>query len=337
MGRLRVGIDVSPLALTRAGTSRYLRSLLAELEGRPDEIELERYALTGEGRATKIARDAGWYPAVLPRLAARDRVDILHCPGPRAPLVSPVPLVVTIHDLAVLRHPRAFNAWTRRYSASTLPRIARAARLVLTVSEFSRREAIELLDLAPERVRAIPNGVGAPFGVDGPRVEGRYVLVVGTLEPRKNLARTIEGFLRADLDGHELRVVGASGWGDVRLAARERIRWLGEVPDEELAALYRGAACVAYLSLYEGFGIPVLEALACGVPVVCPPGPPYDEFADGVAVHADPLDPAAIARGLEQAVARRAELAPLGPARAAAYDWARTAALTLAAYREAAA
>jgi len=120
MPALSVGIDVSPLAQTRAGTARYIEELTTALEA--EHVELRRYGFGGGGRASALVRDAVWYPALLPAIARRDRVDVLHCPTFRAPLRSSVPLVVTFHDLAVVRHPEAFNAWTRRYSALTLPR-----------------------------------------------------------------------------------------------------------------------------------------------------------------------------------------------------------------------
>jgi glycosyltransferase involved in cell wall biosynthesis len=335
MAALRVGIDVSPLAQTRAGTARYVNELTAALESRAN-VELRRYGFGGATRSVAAVRDVVWYPAVLPARARRDGVEVLHCPTFRAPLRSSVPLVVTFHDLAVLRHPEAFNVWTRRYSALMLARVARAATAIVAVSKFTKRELVELLEVPPEKVRVVPNGVAAPFSRAGPASEGDYVLAVSTLEPRKNLQTLVDAFARAKLDGCELRVVGARGWGGVDVNG-DRVRYLGFVPDEELASLYRGARCVAYVSRYEGFGLPVLEALACGAPVVAADLPPIRELASGAAITVDPVDPDAIAAGLEQAVARRDELSAQGPQAATRYDWSRTAAETLALYREVAA
>ncbi|MFN2470703.1 MAG: glycosyltransferase family 4 protein [Gaiellaceae bacterium] len=333
-GRLRAGIDLSPLALTRAGTARYVVNLLAALETL-DEVELRRFRFSRSGRAAKLARDTAWYLGALPLAARRAGVDVLHCPSIRAPWRSSVPVVVTVHDVAPLRRPQAFNAWTRRYSAVVLPRVARRAAAVVTASDFQRGEIVSLLGVAPERVHVVPYGVGSPFTGAGPAAGGDYVLTVSTLEPRKNLEGLVEGFRRARLHGCELRVVGARGWGGVQVEG-DGVRWLGEVEDEELAALYRGARCVAYLSLYEGFGLPVLEAMAAGAAVVCPRGAPYDEFAGGVAVAVDPQDPDAVAAGLEEAAARREELGPLGQERAALFTWERAARATVEVYREAA-
>ena len=280
------------------------------------------------------AHDAAWYPAVLPLAARRARVDVLHCPTLRAPFRSSVPLVVTVHDLAPLRHPDAFNAWARRYGAFSLPRVVRAADVIVTDSEFQRRELGQLLGVPGDRVDVVPLGVGEPFTEPGPAAEGDYVLTVGTQEPRKNLPRVVEAFREAGLEGCELRVVGAPGWGGVELEG-EHVRVLGRVSDEELAALYRGARCVVYAPLYEGFGLPVLEAMACRTAVVCPQGGPFDEFAQDVAVTCDPYDPGSIAAAIHEADGLRSELGLLGGKRAASFPWSRTAEGTLAAYRRA--
>jgi glycosyltransferase involved in cell wall biosynthesis len=326
---MRVGLDVSPLDQTAAGTARYL----AQLE-QGSSVELVRLAHHGEGRAATAYRDAVWYPLVLPRLARRARLDVLHCPTFRAPLAPPsCPLVVTVHDLAVLRHPETFNQWTRRYSRLCVPRAARAARLVIAVSEHTKRELVELLDTPEEKIRVVLNGVADVFGPDGPAETGDYVLAVGTLEPRKNLARLAEATRRL---GVELRVVGAPGWGRVEMG-EDGVRRLGRVSDEELARLYRGARCLAYPSLYEGFGIPIVEAMASGTPVVTSRGGATEEVAGGAAVLVDPLDPAAIVAGIEEAVARREELVRAGFERAREFSWAETARRTAEVYREAAA
>jgi len=327
---MRVGIDVSPLVQTRAGTARYIKGLLRELR-RHDDLELDALSFGGAARAWNVPRDALWYPLGL-RRAAR-ALDVLHCPTYRGPVMDGAPLVVTVHDLAVFRHPEAFNRWSRWYGPRVVPRVLRRARLVIAVSEFTKRELVDLLGLADEKIRVIPNAVEDLFTDRGRAAEGEYVLTVGTLEPRKNLVRTADAARRA---GVELRVVGARGWGRVDVGGNG-VRWLGQVADEQLAELYRGARCVAYPSLYEGFGIPVLEAMACGTPVVTSRGGATEEVADGAAVLVDPRDPADIAAGIERAIRDRSELVSCGLARARAFSWKAIADATVRVYREAAA
>lgn len=331
MSRLRVGVDVAPLAQTQAGTARWLRGILHELERR-DDVEPLPLSWGGPGRLTAVARDVVWYPLLQQRSARRASIDVVHCTIYRGPLRARVPTVVTVHDLAVLRHPEVFPAWTRLYGRTWLRRTLRAATRVAAVSEFSRRETAELAGVDPERIDVVPNAVDEVFTAAGPAAEGEYVLAVGTLEPRKNLARAIEATRRA---GVELRVVGAAGWGNVR-AEGAGVRWLGRVPDEELAALYRGAACLVYPSLYEGFGIPVVEAMACGCPVVTSAGSAMADVAGDAAVLVEPLDVGSIADGVAAAAGRRAELVALGYDRARQFTWARAADAAVAAYRRAA-
>ena len=325
---MRVGLDVSPLEQTAAGTARYLQAL----DGM-DDVDLVRFAHRGRGRVHVVYRDAIWYPLVLRHLAGRERVDVLHCPTFRGPVSPPAcPLVVTVHDLAVLRHPETFNQWTRQYSRLCVSRVARAARFVIAVSEQTKGDVVELLGVPADRIRVIPNGVADAFSPDGPAEDGDYVLAVATLEPRKNLPRLAEATRRL---GVELRVAGAPGWGRVELGSG--VLRLGRPSDEELARLYRGARCLAYPSLYEGFGIPILEAMASGTPVVTSRGGATEEVAGGAAVLVDPRDQAAIAAGIEEASARRGELVAAGLERARAFSWAETARRTAEVYREAAA
>jgi glycosyltransferase involved in cell wall biosynthesis len=326
---IRAALDVSPLVQTRAGTARYLNGLLRELMRRGD-VEVTTRSFGGAARAWTPARDGVWYPFVL----GRERgADVLHCPTYRGPVRSALPLVVTVHDLAVFRHPEAFNRWSRVYGPRVVPRVLRGASRVIAVSEFTRREIVDLLNVPDERIRVVPNAVDEQFTSEGAAAEGEYVLAVGTLEPRKNLQALVDAARRADV---ELRVVGAKGWGGVGVGGNG-VRWLGEVSDIRLAELYRGSMCVVYPSLYEGFGIPVLEAMACGVPVVTSRGTAMEEIADGAAVLVDARDPAEIAEGIATASAERETLVARGLERARVFRWDAVAEATVDVYREAAA
>jgi glycosyltransferase involved in cell wall biosynthesis len=318
---MKVAMDVTPLRLTRAGTARYIRNL------RP-RLEVEPVAFGGASRASVLARELWWYPAGLSLFGA---ADVLHCTTYYGPLRPRVPTVVTVHDLAAFRHPRAFPPWTRTYVPLVVPGVLRAARRVIAVSEFTASELESLLRVPRAKIQVVPNAVDDVFIPDGPRAEGDYVLAVGTLEPRKNLGRVIDAAARTDVD---LRVVGARGWGGIE-ARGANVTWLGQVGDDELARLYRGALCVVYASLYEGFGLPVLEAMACGAAVVTSAGGATEEIAGTAAVLVDPLDTAAIAAGIETAIAQREHLRARGLEHVRPYSWDASARLTRAVYEAA--
>ena len=320
---MRVGVDTSPLIQTRAGTARHVRGLVGALRGR-DDLELELLSFGGAGRASSVVRDAFWYPVGLSRRARA--LDVLHCTTFRGPRGARAPTVLTVHDLAILRFPEIFPRWHRLYGKAGLVRVLRAADAIVAVSQFTKEETVELTGVPGERVRVVPNGVDAVFEPEGPRAEGDYVLAVATLEPRKNLANAVEA---ARLAGVELRVVGARGWGGVDVPG-----WVGVIPDPELAALYRGARCVVYPSIYEGFGLPVLEAMACGTPVVTSRGTAMEEVAAGAAVLVDPLEVTSIVDGIQQAQARRDELVPLGLSRASEFTWEHAADSIVELWRE---
>ncbi|MFN8223073.1 MAG: glycosyltransferase family 1 protein [Gaiellales bacterium] len=320
---MRAGFDTSPLEQTRAGTARHVLGLLGELEGRPG-LDVHRLRSRGRGKLATVRRDAVWYPLALGN--ASRSFDVLHCSTFRAPLRPRCPLVVTVHDLALERLPAVFPRWHRETGRRALRSAVRVADAVVAVSAFTRDELVELLAVPPERITIVPNGIEPVFSPEGPRAEGDYVLAVGTLEPRKNLAVALQA---AELAGVELRVVGATGWGGVEVPG-----WVGEASDPELAALYRGARCLVFPSLYEGFGIPVLEAMACGTPVVTSDAGGTAEVAGTAAVLVDPLHPEAVAAGIAEAERDRDQLVERGLERAASFTWKASADLVEALWRE---
>jgi glycosyltransferase involved in cell wall biosynthesis len=324
---VRVGFDVAPLVLDNAGTARYVRGIRDELRTR---VELDELHWGGAGRVLAALRDVAWYPLLLPVTARK--LDVLHCTTFRAPLRASVPVVVTVHDLAVLHFPEHFTAWTRLYGKTTLKYVLRNATRILAVSEFTKRDVSDTVGIPLDRIDVAYNAVDhAVFAPDGDAAEGDYVLAVGTLEPRKNLPRLIEATAKL---GVELRIAGARGWGGVQTEA-PHVKWVGRPSDADLAVLLRGASCLAYPSLWEGFGIPVLEAMACGTPVVTSEVSAMSDVASGAAELVDPRDVDAIAGGIERAVSRREELRAAGLERAAGFTWAAAADAVVESYRRA--
>ncbi|MEE8107122.1 MAG: glycosyltransferase family 1 protein, partial [Planctomycetota bacterium] len=274
--------------------------------------------------------------------------DLFHHTDYVLPEVSPrTPQVMTLHDLAFLR-----NGWHTARDAYSLSRIVARARRrcagFLVPSARTARDCVERLGLAEDRVFVTPLGVEQRFFAAArsePDAGARpYLLALGTVEPRKNHVRLMRAFesVAAKVPDVELHIAGPWGWRfeEVRAAharskVRDRIRFLGHVPDDRLATTIAGAAGVCYVSLFEGFGLPVLEAMAAGVPVVTSDIDPMREVAGNSAVLVDPYDVDAIADGLSSLLldeALRRRLRQLGPARARTFDWATCATATLAAY-----
>jgi glycosyltransferase involved in cell wall biosynthesis len=245
------------------------------------------------------------------------------------PVHPPCPAVVTIHDLSFERDATLMSRRHRRVFRLVVPRAARGAARVLTVSERSKRDIVELYGVPAERIVVTPNGVDPVFSPGAPGSHD-YVLAVGAIQRRKN---QLAALAAAQAAGLPLVVVGPEKDPAVASELRERGAILrGYVPIEELADLYRGAACLVQASLYEGFGLPVLEAMACGTPVVTVPDAALLEIVGEAAVVVDAHD---LGDGIRRAIAGRDALSAAGLERARAFSWRRSAERTLAVYREA--
>lgn len=297
-----------------------------------------------------------WEQLVQPWVLQRVRADVAHGPVFVGPLVGRCPLVVTVHDLSFLRLPHLFRPANRLYLTLFARVSVRRARRVIAVSAHAAQETAQLLGVPREKVCVVYHGVDPHFRPLPPaevaafrRAAGlpqRFVLYVGTLEPRKNLVRLVEAFSRLQEPDLYLVVAGPRGWYDEEVFKRvellgleQRVVFPGYVSSDALPLWYNAATVFVYASLYEGFGLPVLEAQACGTPVLASSSSGVPEAAGDAAVLIDPGSVEAIAVGLRRLLedeSLREGLRQRGLAHAAGFSWERTAAETVAVYRLAA-
>ncbi|MCZ7589587.1 MAG: glycosyltransferase family 4 protein [Gaiella sp.] len=238
------------------------------------------------------------------------------------------------HDLVPFHHPEWCTPRTVSMHVSKGRNAAATCDVVFANSRFTATDLTETLGIEPERIVHAPPGLEPGLTPQGwsASLGENTILGLGTIEPRKNIARLVEAWRLLD-DELGLTLVGAEGWGDRPDLADPGIRRVGYVHGE-LGSFYRGAAVLVYPSLYEGFGMPIVEAMACGTPVVASAHPSLDEACGDAAVRVDPLDVEAIAAGIREAVERRDELVPRGLAHAARFSWERTGTAMLAALEE---
>ncbi|QDS91251.1 D-inositol 3-phosphate glycosyltransferase [Rosistilla ulvae] len=268
----------------------------------------------------------------------RKKKSPLFSPGFNVPLSWPMfanrPFVFTIHDLIYVNYPAEASLAKRLYCQHVIRPAARRAYKVLTVSEFSKAEIVAWAGIEPSQVEVVYNGVGSAFTADGPRqqLDSRYLLYVGNQRPHKNVGGLLKAFAQicstTDVD---LALTGkaTSETDDTmrQLGITDRVHFLGKLSDDELAAAYRGAEATVLASEYEGFGLPVIESMACGTPVVCSNVTSLPEVAGDAAVLVD-TDPESIANGMRRALeddSLRRELIPAGLQRASDFSWEATA------------
>src|SRR5437588_2422250 len=299
-------------------------------------------------------------PLTLSAELRRNPVDVLHVQY-TAPPLAPCPVVATIHDLSFEHLPETFNRRSRAQLRLTVRRTARKAAQILTLSEFSRRDIVDTYRIAPDRVSVTPAAAPSHFKPIEDETELRkireiygierdYILSVSSIQPRKNLIRLIEAYsclrgLRPEGKLPQLILVGKRGWLDnetfraaQRHSANNDIAFTGYVAENDLSALYSGATCFVYPSFFEGFGLPVLEAMQCGAPVIAGNRTSIPEVVGDAALFFDPFDTTALAQAISKMIDNsdfRSEMRVKGLARAREVDWKQTARMTLQAYQKA--
>src|SRR5579864_7533740 len=362
---MRFSVDAHAIGQHLTGNETYIRNLLncfAALDRRADFVTyLSRKTAFPEVPSRFHKRLVAVNPFLrlgfdLPWRLRRDRPDILHVQY-TAPVLCSTPVVVSVHDVSFLEHPEYFTSFRAMQLRCTVERTIRAAARVLTPSEFSKRSILDAYGLRDDKVVVLPNGVCSSFHPIARETAQRwvqssldlqspFVLSVGDLQPRKNhvgLIHAFERLVRAYPQlTHHLVIVGKETWYApvIRAAARkssvsERIHFAGFVSDEDLLRLYGACDLFAYPSFYEGFGLPILEAMACGRAVVCSNTSAMPEVADSAAILFDPNSDDEIALAMRDLLLNpelRQRMERLGTQRAAMFSWESTASKTLELY-----
>ena len=353
---LRIGVNALYLIPGGVGgTEIYLRSLLAALAeidrenqyfiftNRETGADLapaqENFTLAPQSvRAVNRPARLLWEQIMLPLAARRLRLDVLFNPGFTAPIVSPCPQVTVFHDLQHKRHPEYFRWFDLPFWNFFLSASIRVSRAIIAISPATAEDLVRWYHPPAGKIRTVPSGVDPVcFGLAARRRPEKFLLAVSTLHPHKNLDGLLRAFaeFRKQHADYRLVVCGMHGFfsGELhdlreRLQLGESVTFPGWIPREDLYELFTRASAFLYPSLFEGFGLPVLEALAAGIPTACSAVEPMDSIAAGAALKFDPRNPAEIAGAMERLVSDetlRQRLTEAGPRRAAEFSWHSTA------------
>jgi glycosyltransferase involved in cell wall biosynthesis len=364
---MRFAVDAHAIGRHLTGNEVYIRSLLSAFANLDKQSEFLCYVTGPEGEAGVPQRfttrqiSANPYYRLgldLARKLRADQPDLLHVQY-TAPLFCPVPTVVSVHDVSFLERPEYFTRGRALQLKITVAQTVKQATRILTGSQFARDSIVRAYNLPPEKIVVVPDAASTSFRPVNRQsatqkvqstfhFKAPFVLSVGDLQPRKNHIGLIKAFTRLMKDQpqlkHDLVLAGKDTWfgGRVREAAKEsgfagRIHFTGFVSDHDLLQLYNACDCFAFPSFYEGFGIPVLEAMACGRAVICSNASSIPEVADGAALLFNPEHTDEISRALSDVLRDgelRGRMERLGVQRAANFSWQRTAQMTLEVYRE---
>lgn len=341
---MRLAFDVTPLSVPRTGIGNYIRGILSGIDHPTrEEHEVVAFSLC-DRRGTESVRRAiadlplgdklvtapaanvlrrAWSTVGHPGLErVFGPVDAVHLSDWWHPPQREGLRAITIYDLVPLHFPEWTKFRTRAGHRATYHTVLGGCDVVFVISTYTGDDVVRTLGFSEERIRIARPGVDGHFRAEGPRADlgAPYVLTVATLEPRKNLETLLAAYDLLESD-HALAVVGAAGWGTRPELDRPGIHRLGYVADEDLASLYRGASAFVFPSRFEGFGMPIVEAMACGIPVVASAHPSMDEASGDVAFRADPDSPTEIAEAIDRALRDPGDVVARGLVHAAQFTW----------------
>jgi glycosyltransferase involved in cell wall biosynthesis len=359
---MKIAIDVSAAYTTKAGTSTYIRELTSSLANHIDVIELSyvpRFARSNKlmRKIDVIQRDIFWIQNKLPVLAQKEKAQLLHCPAMLGPIHSKIPTILTILDLYIIKNSKAFPFWQNNLINLYLPKLIKTVSGFIAISDFTKHEFLECFPHVPEsKIKVTWLGVNDIFKPVKKEIVQEYnkkspfnrpfFLSVSTIEPRKNLNRLIVAYanIKDNID-HDLVLTGSYGWKSKdlydlinKLKIDNRVKFTGYIPLSELPIIYSMADAFLYPSLYEGFGLPPIEAMACGCPVLTSNVSSLPEVVGDAAITVNPLCIDEIAEGMLSLVYngdKREALRQKGLARAKLFSWENCAQETIKAYTKA--
>jgi len=364
---MKIGIETNILSMDKAGAAVYTRELIKHLK-LADNINSYYYLDFGLkirkgnlflSKAENIIRDTLWMQFALGYELKNKKIDLLHCPAFKAPLRCPVPLIVTFYDIHILKNPKDYNPWLRLYCKFMLRKIAASATRIITISEFSRNDIAETLSVPKEKIAVTYCGINDKFSVITDtdlkneiwkkyKFKKRFILYVGALQPRKNIPLLLKAYSELKKNGtfdYELVIAGSTGWRNKnifvlieKLGLKNDVMFLGYVPEDDLPVIYNLAEFFVYPSFFEGFGMPVLEAMACGCPVISSNTSSLPEVIGEAGIMIDPNN----IEDLKDAMIRmtqdhslKNEMREKGIKRAKLFSWDKCARETLEVYRKA--